>query len=160
MRYCNSVLCKVHNRKQTNQTRATSVTILMQDLLILIIQNYSLAWNVLYSLKNKNKEQVTLKKIYILSSENKFYSCILALIFDLLLCGYIDFFPSAPCKCTFHKSHVILTCILTLALEGIYVSEASMVPEGLWIGFFSKLVVEYYTPPLTSALNCPLALGF
>lgn len=65
MRYCNSVLCKVHNRKQTNQTRATSVTILMQDLLILIIQNYSLSWNVLYSLKNKNKEPVTLKNMYI-----------------------------------------------------------------------------------------------
>lgn len=68
--------------------------------------------------------------------------------------------PSASCKCRFHRSHVILTCILDSAFKTKYVSEAIMVPEELWIGFFSNLVVKYDTSPFITGLICPLGLGF
>lgn len=41
-----------------------------------------------------------------------------------------------------------------------YVSEAIMVPEELWIGLFSNLVVKHDTSPFITGLICPLTLGF
>lgn len=53
-----AILCCIKcTGQQTNQTRTTSVAILMQELLISIIQNCSLSRKVLYSLKNKNKSK-------------------------------------------------------------------------------------------------------
>lgn len=81
-------------------------------------------------------------------------------MFFLFFSWLYTFLPSASCKCRFHRTRVILTCILDSTFKTKYVSEAIMVPEELWIGFFSNLVVKYDPSPFITELIYPLALGF
>ena len=143
--------------EQTNLTTATGVTILMRDLLFLIIQNYFLSLKVFCPRKKRTKTQ-SYWKIKNKGSKKMLLVHSRLGIWTIFLWLY-RFLPSTPRKCRFHRSHVILTCFLGSDLKRKYISEASMVPEGQRIGFFSNLIAKH-TSHFATVLICPLALGF